>query len=96
MRDYWNDPPEEPEPPECCGEMCEVTDDGIAFCPKCGKRFEREPEPLYDTLEEKEEAYGEPIAPALCPHGNEWGACDPCDHEGDIAFDAARERRMRR
>ena len=53
------------------------------------------PDPAYDTKEEKEQAYGEPIQPALCPHGNEWGSCDKCDFEGDIAFDAERERRMR-
>jgi hypothetical protein len=55
--------------------------------------FSDAPDPAYDTLEEKEEAYGEPIQPALCPHGNEWGECDRCDYEGDIAFDATRERR---
>lgn len=53
------------------------------------------PGPLYDTLEERQEAYGEPIAPAECPHGNELGECDRCDFEGDIAFDAERERRLR-
>ena len=31
----------------------------------------------------------------FCPHGNEWGECDRCDFEGDIAFDAERERRLR-
>jgi hypothetical protein len=53
------------------------------------------PDPAYDTLEEKEEAFCLPGPPAAkCPHGNEWGECDKCDFEGDIAFDAARERRF--
>ena len=28
----------------------------------------------------------------LCPHGNEWGSCAICDREGDLAYDAAREK----
>lgn len=57
-----------------------------------------EPEPNYDTLEEYHmddpslEAY-EPEPPPLCPHGNQWGACDTCDFLSDIAYDAAREKR---
>lgn len=27
-----------------------------------------------------------------CPHGKVIGDCAECDHDGDIAFDAARER----
>ena len=40
MNDYWNDPPEMPEPPECCGDIMDVTDDGACVCPKCKKRIE--------------------------------------------------------
>lgn len=61
--------------------------------PDCGPWSD--PEPLYDTLKKKEQAYGEPVQPALCSHGNVWGECDHCDFESDIAFDAERERRMK-
>ena len=30
-----------------------------------------------------------------CPHGNTWGDCGACDYAADLAFDAAREERMR-
>ena len=55
-----------------------------------------QPEPNYDTLEEyfmdvEPIEYQRPI-PEKCPHGNEWGSCDRCDHEGDLAYDAWREK----
>ena len=37
MNDWWNDPPETPEPPECCGDIMDVDDEGNCRCPKCGK-----------------------------------------------------------
>ena len=37
----------------------------------------------------------QPDSDPLCPHGNIWGECSACDYLGDIAFDAARERRCR-
>ena len=78
MNDWYNDPPDnEPD--------CESYDSW--------RHWWHGPDPAYDTLEEKEQAYGEPIQPAKCPHGNEWGECDHCDYLGDIAYDAARERR---
>jgi hypothetical protein len=40
MNDYWNDPPEQPEPPECCDEIMDVDDKGACICSKCGKRIE--------------------------------------------------------
>ena len=40
MNDYWNDPPEYPEPPECCGDIMDVPDDGACVCPTCKKRIE--------------------------------------------------------
>lgn len=46
MNDYWNDPPEQPEIPECCGdEMLVDEKTGAAFCHQCGKRIEPEPDP---------------------------------------------------
>ena len=37
MNDYWNNPPEEPDPPECCGETMDVNQKGQAICAKCQK-----------------------------------------------------------
>lgn len=44
MNDYWNDPPEIEEPPECCGDFMDVTDGGACVCPTCGKRIEPQPD----------------------------------------------------
>jgi hypothetical protein len=100
MNDYWNDPPETPEPPWCkeCDEFFEVAKDGLsAVCPKCGKKWEAEPdiempEPPKSWTDEDERMVN---FPPKCPHGNEWFACDACDHASDIAYDAARELRMK-
>jgi hypothetical protein len=40
MNDYWNDPPEQPELPECCDEIMDVDEKGACVCSKCGKRIE--------------------------------------------------------
>lgn len=37
MKDYWNDPPEVPEVPECCDEIMTVDEDGDCQCEICGK-----------------------------------------------------------
>ena len=29
-----------PEPPECCGDFMDETEDGAYVCPECGKRIE--------------------------------------------------------
>jgi hypothetical protein len=56
MNDYWNDPPDYPEPPECCGDIMDVTDDGVCVCCACGKRIEPQPdiEPV-ETVEIQED-----------------------------------------
>jgi hypothetical protein len=50
MNDYWNDPPEDHEPPECCDEIMDVDDNGRAICSICGKIIEPPPdiEPMPD------------------------------------------------
>lgn len=49
--------------------------------------------PTYDTLEEyRMEEERIRAEPEKCPHGKEWGLCDRCDYEGDIAYDAWREK----
>lgn len=111
MNDYWNDPPEEPEPPQCprddCdgyGELKHGHEDGMTlFCDTCGKEWDvdypSEPDPPDWKCDECGEQYPcscmEEDGPETdeCPHGNPWEDCGACDHEGDIAFDAAREQR---
>lgn len=109
MNDYWNDPPEVPEPPECpkCqegfGEIVTVYfadgSDGDCFqCDSCGHRWplpeEPDPEPA-DLFNDRDflQSFTTPT-PKTCPHGQEWGECGDCDHEGDLAYDASRERAL--
>lgn len=53
MNDYWNDPPDYPEPPECCDDVMEVLDDGTCKCNKCGKvnRIDCDPEPIFEEAD---------------------------------------------
>jgi hypothetical protein len=94
MKDYWNDPPEYPEAPECCDDEMEISEDGRCSCPHCGKVIE--PQTEYDPgpkpiVELPEDYYF--TGPDECLHGNH-GDCDACDYLSDIAFDAARENRF--
>lgn len=105
MTDYWNDPPDECEPPECCGEEMDARGDGACVCLKCGNRSEPCPdiEPMEDAAIELEEVCltcGKPsprtthcsaACSRKCLHGNEWDDCSECDHLSDLAYDAARE-----
>lgn len=91
MNDYWNDPPEEDEFFECCGEAMNVTEDGVCFCPKCGKRIEPKAQ-AYDEIEQVQFDCAERSVPNKCPHGKDWGSCDACDQASDLAYDAERER----
>ncbi len=43
MNDYWNDPPEEPEIPECCDLEMIVDNDGNCKCSVCGATIEAQP-----------------------------------------------------
>lgn len=96
MNDYWNDPPEFEEAPECCGEMMELGKETDFVCSVCGKT-------LYETPDEPDPAAWEDVQPwegleydsEMCRHGNEWNARNACAYESDIAYDAMRERRSR-
>lgn len=93
MYDYWNDPPDEAEPPECCGDFMDCFNDGSCKCPTCGKTIDppADPDPSWEVNDFPEEL-GYPQE-TKCPHGNA-GECDRCDYLSDIAYDAAREARF--
>jgi hypothetical protein len=99
--DSYLDPPEEPEPPMCeaCddgfGEYVDETEEGVLFrCDSCGHEWRVPAEPEPDMPDLDDYCADPPEMNPLCPHGKEWGECGACDHEGDIAYDAARERRL--
>ena len=94
--DWYLDPPEEPDIPECCDDEMECFEDGVCLCSQCGLRLA--PAPEWDPgpgsnweLPDDFEAGFE--GPEKCPHNNEWGSCDHCDYLSDLAYDAAREKR---
>lgn len=93
--DWYLDPPDYPDVPECCDEEMECFEDGVCLCSKCGLRLE--PCPDYDPgptdyvdVELPDDFFE---GPEHCPHGNAWGSCDACDYLSDLAYDASRERR---
>lgn len=97
MNDYWNDPPETPEPPECCGDYMDIDTKGACVCGKCGKRIEPDAgcEPELGLPGEPWTEESDRLAPmgAKCPHGNPWFDCNACAAASDFAYDAAREQR---
>ena len=93
MQDYWNDPPEYPEPPECCDQEMTVDESGACRCEVCGNTIEPENDIEPPPINEEPIDFDEPETEE-CPHGKEWGECDACDYASDLAFDAARERRF--
>jgi len=96
MNDYWNDPPEEPEIPECCELLMIVDIDGNCKCFECGATIEAQPdiEPLDEPSEPWPTEDEEPPESEICPHRNDWGECDECYHLSDIAYDSYREDRF--
>jgi hypothetical protein len=99
MNDYWNDPPDYPEVPGCphCDDQAlDYCEQGVLICAICGYKvaYDLDWSELDVDPWAEEKPHGEAHRPEKCPHGNEWGHCDKCDHEGDIAYDAARERRF--
>ena len=90
MTDYYNDPPEIDEMPECCGEYMEPDQMGSCVCYICGKVIEPapdiEPADLLVGTDPEPENY-------TCPHGLTWLECDTCFDDGGFAFDVARERK---
>jgi hypothetical protein len=44
MNDWYNDPLETPEPPECCDDYMIDFEDGVCICPVCGCRHTPSPD----------------------------------------------------
>jgi hypothetical protein len=105
MNDYWNDPPDYPDPPECCGQEMETNDKtGGVICRICQRSID--PEPEVEPLGLTEDVgiantcrtcgavtdcvYCSNACAPACAHGSK-GSCDHCDYLSDLAFDAARE-----
>lgn len=81
MNDYWNDPPEPEEGPECCGIPLEEDENtGRWICSECGT----EHFPKADIEPE----------PETCQHGNERETCPLCYYGADPAYEADRERKV--
>lgn len=103
MQDYWNDPPDEQEPPEWYMTLEDVLEqqdppqtvaDAIR---EVMEKWVQEHNAQHDIdllLENQESIDFEESGADECPHGKRWGDCDACDYASDIAFDAARERRL--
>lgn len=101
MNDWYLDPPEEPEIPECCDLEMAVDDDGNCECMICEATIEAHPdiEPPDDDDWKCGGKYPcecqlPPEESTHCQHGNKHGDCGACDHLGDLAFDTMRENRL--
>lgn len=58
MNDYWNNPPEYPEWPECCNQEMTVHENGDCSCDICDKVIFMEPDlqdPDFTIFEENAE-----------------------------------------
>ncbi len=91
MNDSYLDPPDYPEPPECCGDIMDVTDDGVCVCPSCGKRIEPQPdiepveavEPEIDILQRRAETAERQLRTLLGIIDAHSVMCFSCDRDGE-------------
>lgn len=79
------DPPDYPEPPDCCNEYMEADATGLVYsCATCGKQVSVQPDPPDDILPEYEpEPHGcaECGKPTDCVYcSTECSAKHPCQH----------------
>lgn len=94
MFESYFEPPEEPEIHECCDKEMDANENGDLICSVCGNLIPHNDWDI-DILPDEEIDFDQiDTRQSTCPHGNEWGECGNCDHEGDLAYDAARERRV--
>ncbi len=83
----WDDPPEYPEPPDCCGAIMDEFG-GVFACGYCGRTIEPPPEPQ-DARDAACEAKFEDMRERMAEEEDYDFAAD------DLAYDAARERGSR-
>lgn len=100
MNDWYLDPPdypEEPECPDCDGESgWDNNQWGDLVCKDCGYVLKNEypdPDEPGNLFENDYLAFSYDMPDVPCPHGSTAG-CQACDIASDLAYDAARERRM--
>jgi len=95
VNDFWNDPPESPDVPECCGQPMDVSETGACVCERCQRRIEPKAESA-DVAPVQWTDDSERMVPmgAKCPHGREWFDCGACQVASDIAHDVNREGRF--
>ncbi len=60
--DFWNNPPETDELPECCGEFMDCDENGNCSCPTCGKQipienYEEQGDALADFYKEEQKYF---------------------------------------
>lgn len=100
MNDRHLDPPETPEPPDWYCQIEEALEDphipesvatAIRKILEDWCAHDDYPEDYEPPLEELPD--DDVCMPEHCPHQKPWGQCDACDYLGDLAYDAARERR---
>lgn len=100
MNDYWNDPPEGPEPPTCPYDQCvgsgEYLYDGktgqVFSCDTCGYQWVIPFQPVEEIPQDEEPVQPEEESARPCAHGV-TGPCDACDRLSDFLYDANRESR---
>jgi hypothetical protein len=99
MADWYLDPPDECEAPNCpeCkagyGEQLTRNEQIAVFeCDDCGHRWSEpvEQDPCPEDFDVIPYVYV-PMFPKHCPHGKEWHECDACMFAADLAYNAARE-----
>lgn len=79
------DPPDYPEPPDCCDEYMDADESGLVYtCATCGKQINVQPDPPEDIFPEYEmEPHGcaECGKPTDCIYcSEECAAKHPCPH----------------
>jgi len=76
MNDYWNDPTDDCEPPECCDEYMNVCkDSGVATCTTCHRRIEPQPD-IEPVLEELPDDFADVELGPACSINN--SDCESC------------------
>jgi len=90
MNDRHLDPPEYDEPPECCGDLMNITDDGDCICPLCGRMIipELPPEPPDDPRELEADYWHDELRDRKLEPEEEYDF-----EKDDMNYDASRERK---